>query len=272
MRLRRQCPAGAGTAGCTLPTPLGGGGPEACTPAVRKASPPDPCSGGRRIRESGRGHRLTQRQRHRPLRPRRGTDEALPAVHRSAGGFCRRHWPTQPSAAQVQTPKEKRKLTKRTVFACTMILLLIPVTLFTGFVYLENRKYYFIMLLVLLECLAPLFMNFEGRNPQAREVVVIAVLLEIGVAGRTLFFMLPNQARGGDHHCGRSSAGEWLPRGRMTMLVSNIMFGRAVDAVADVRHGLIGFLAGVLFARACCVAAGSLAVPVHSAPRDLAAS
>ncbi|MFR1974937.1 MAG: hypothetical protein ACLS3F_10420 [Oscillospiraceae bacterium] len=46
-------------------------------------------------------------------------------------------------------------------------------------------------LLVLLACMLPFFMVFEGRKPQARELVIIAVLCALGVAGRAAFFMLP---------------------------------------------------------------------------------
>ena len=53
----------------------------------------------------------------------------------------------------VQTPLEKRKLRKRTVTATLLILLLIPLTLFVGVYYFAGRKYYFISLLILLECM-----------------------------------------------------------------------------------------------------------------------
>ena len=62
----------------------------------------------------------------------------------------------------VQTPLEKRKLHKRTVIATLLILLLIPLTLFVGVYYFAGRKYYFISLLILLECMLPFFLIFEG--------------------------------------------------------------------------------------------------------------
>ena len=68
----------------------------------------------------------------------------------------------------IQTPVEKRKLQKRTVVATLLILLLIPLTLFIGAYYFDGRKYYFISLLILLECMLPFFLIFEGRKPQAR--------------------------------------------------------------------------------------------------------
>lgn len=44
---------------------------------------------------------------------------------------------------------------------------MIPLTLYIGVFYLDNKKYYFISLLVLLECMLPFFLIFEGRKPQA---------------------------------------------------------------------------------------------------------
>ena len=62
-----------------------------------------------------------------------------------------------------------------------------------------------IALLILLECMLPFFLVFEGRKPKARELVVIAVLCAIGVAGRAVFFMLPQfkPVMAIDHHCRR---------------------------------------------------------------------
>ena len=70
----------------------------------------------------------------------------------------------------------KKKLSKRTIAAAIMILLMIPVTIYIGNVYLYDQKYLFISLLVLLECMVPFFLVFEGRKPQARELILIAVL------------------------------------------------------------------------------------------------
>ena len=70
-----------------------------------------------------------------------------------------------PPVVPIQVPRERRRLPKRTVAAAVMILLLVPVTLFVGLFYLDNKKYYFISLLILLECMAPFFLLFEGRKP-----------------------------------------------------------------------------------------------------------
>ena len=55
-----------------------------------------------------------------------------------------------------------------------------------------DRKYTFVSILLLLEAMLPFALLFERRRPQARELVVIAVLCAIGVAGRAAFAMLPS--------------------------------------------------------------------------------
>lgn len=151
----------------------------------------------------------------------------------------------------LQTPTERRKLSARTMVATALILLMIPFTLFIGQFYLQGQKYYFISLLVLLECMLPFFLIFEGRKPQARELVVIAVLCAIAVAGRAAFFMLPQfkPVMALTIIAGVAFGGEaGFLVGAMTMLASNVMFGQGPWAPYQMFcMGIIGFLAGVLF-------------------------
>ena len=152
---------------------------------------------------------------------------------------------------QIQTPKEKRSLSKRTIAASVAILLFIPLTIFAGIFYLDDRQYNIVALLVLLECMLPFVLIFEGRKPKARELVTIAVLCAIGIAGRSLFFMLPQfkpvlaltiiagVAFGGE-------AGFLV--GAVTMLLSNMLFSQGPWTPWQMfAMGIIGFLAGVLF-------------------------
>lgn len=149
--------------------------------------------------------------------------------------------------------KEKKRLPKRTVAAAVMILLLIPLTLFIGINCFEGRGYYFTALIILIEAMLPFILIFEGRKPKARELVIIASLCAIGVAGRAALFMLPNfkpvmaltiiagAAFGGE-------AGFFV--GAVTMLVSNIMFSQGPWTPWQMfSMGIIGFLAGVLVNR-----------------------
>ena len=152
---------------------------------------------------------------------------------------------------QLQQPREKRKLTRRTLIAAVIILLLIPVTLFVGVFYLDNKKYYFIALLILLETMLPFFLIFEGRKPKARELVVIAVLCAIGVAGRAVFFMLPQfkPVMAMTIIAGVAFGGETgFLVGAMTMLASNMIYSQGMWTPWQMfAMGIIGFLAGVLF-------------------------
>jgi len=151
----------------------------------------------------------------------------------------------------AQVARDRRKLPKRTVAAAVMILLCIPLTIFIGVFYLGDRKYYFISLLVMLESMLPFFLVFEGRKPQARELVIIAVLCALGVAGRAIFSPLPQfkpvmaitiisaVAFGGE---------TGFLVGAVTMLVSNLLFTQGPWTPWQMfAMGVIGFLAGVLF-------------------------
>ena len=151
----------------------------------------------------------------------------------------------------VQTASSNRKLSKRSVIAAVMILLAIPLTIYVGIYFFGDRKYYFISLLIILESMLPFALIFESRKPQARELVIIAVLCAIGVAGRVAFFMLPQfkpviavviiagVAFGGE-------AGFLV--GAVTGFVSNMFFGQGpLTPWQMFAFGVIGFLAGILF-------------------------
>ena len=156
-----------------------------------------------------------------------------------------------PPPTLVQTPVEKRRLSKRTLTATVLILLCIPATLFIGCYYGGTQNYYLLSVLVMLECMLPFFMVFEGRRPQARELVVIAVLCALGVAGRAAFFMLPQfkPVMALTIIAGVAFGGETgFLVGAMTMLASNFLFSQGPWTPFQMfSMGIIGFLAGVLF-------------------------
>lgn len=145
----------------------------------------------------------------------------------------------------------RQKLPGRTRFAMALILLLIPLTLLAGEFWLDSRRYYAVSLLILLECMVPFFLAFEGRRPQARELVLIAVLCAVAVAGRMVFFMLPEfkpvialVALAGAAFGGETG----FLVGSVTMLASNMLFSQGPWTPWQMfAMGLIGFLSGVLF-------------------------
>ena len=151
----------------------------------------------------------------------------------------------------VQTPKAKRNLSKRTIAASVAILLFIPLTIFAGIFYMNDRQYNLVAILVLLECMLPFVLVFEGRKPKARELVTIAVLCAIGIAGRSLFFMLPQfkPILALTIIAGVAFGGETgFLVGAVTMLTSNMLFSQGPWTPWQMfAMGIIGFLAGVLF-------------------------
>lgn len=151
----------------------------------------------------------------------------------------------------VQQPQNSRKLTRRSIVAAFLILLAIPLTIYIGVFYLQDRKYYFISLLIILETMIPFCMVFERRKPQARELVIISVLCAIAVAGRAAFFMLPQFKPvvalviiAGV--CFGAETGFFV--GAITGFVSNFFFGQGPWTPWQMfAFGIIGFIAGILF-------------------------
>ncbi len=115
---------------------------------------------------------------------------------------------------------------------------------------LTVRRYYITGTLVIIELLVPFFMAFEGRKPQARELVVLAVMCAIAVSSRVVVplpnfkptfavIMLTGIAFGPE-------AG--FMTGAITALVSNFFVGQGPFTPWQMfAYGAGGMLAGFLF-------------------------
>ena len=170
-------------------------------------------------------------------------------------------WPGSRRASNTKVESEKRGMTpsaqsragvpKKTLTAALMILFLIPLTIFIGSRFFGDGKYYFISLLIILETILPFAYLFESRKPRARELVLLSVMCAIIVAGRAIFFMLPQVkpvialliiagvAFGAE-------AGFLL--GAVSGFVSNMFVGQGPWTPWQMfAFGVIGFLAGALF-------------------------
>ena len=75
-----------------------------------------------------------------------------------------------------------KKTTAATLLVC---LLLLPLTLFLGG-QLSGKSYYLTSTLMIAEMMLPFFLLFEGRRPQAREMVLLAVLCAIAIVSRVV--------------------------------------------------------------------------------------
>ena len=143
------------------------------------------------------------------------------------------------------------RLSLRTKVMLTLSLLAIPVTIWLGLKFGGGRKYMLTSLLIILETMLPFFLVFEGRSPQARELVILAVLSALAIGGRAVFFALPGfkpvaamviltgVAFGAE-------AGFLV--GAVTMLSSNVLFGQGPWTPWQMfAMGVLGLLAGILF-------------------------
>ncbi len=72
---------------------------------------------------------------------------------------------------------------KSNIAMLVVFFLLIPLTLFLG-TKLPGQSYYLTGTLIVIELMIPFFMAFEGRKPQARELVVISVLCALAIVAR----------------------------------------------------------------------------------------
>ena len=151
----------------------------------------------------------------------------------------------------LTAPKHKGKLSKRTIASMFLILILIPVTIWIGITLFDDRKYFVISLAIAVYCVLPFFLFFEGRKPQARELLTIAVLVAIAVAGRAAFFMVPSfkpvvAVTIISAVCFGAESGFLV--GALSMLSSNMLFGQGPWTPWQMfAAGIIGFLAGILF-------------------------
>lgn len=129
--------------------------------------------------------------------------------------------------------------------------LIIPLTLYFGSK-LSGRTYYVTSTLVIVELLVPFLLAFERRKPQARELVVIAVLSALAVASRAVIpiphfkptfaiIMLSGIAFGPE---------SGFLVGAITAFASNFFYGQGANTPWQMfGYGAGGMLAGFLFAK-----------------------
>ena len=152
--------------------------------------------------------------------------------------------PQQAAKAEPPSP--------RSVLLCLASVAVMGATVWFGpKIITGSRSYYIISLLLVAEALLPFFLLLEGRKPKARELVTIASLCALAVAGRAAFFMLPQfkpvaalvilsaMALGGE-------SGFLI--GALSMLLSNMIYGQgSYTPWQMLAMGLTGLLAAVLY-------------------------
>ena len=132
-----------------------------------------------------------------------------------------------------------------------VFFLLIPATLYIGTL-LPGRGYYITGTLIILELMVPFFMAFEGRKPQARQLVTIAVMCAIAIVARVAIpipnfkaifaiIMLSGIAFGPE---------SGFMVGAVSALASNFFYGQgAYTPWQMMAYGAGGMLAGLVFCK-----------------------
>lgn len=72
---------------------------------------------------------------------------------------------------------------KSNIITLVMFFFLIPITLYLGLI-INKRSYYIIGVIIIAELLIPLLLTFEKKKPQAKELVIIAVMCSLAIVGR----------------------------------------------------------------------------------------
>lgn len=143
------------------------------------------------------------------------------------------------------------KYSKRKIISILLIFILIPITIYIGFSLLKDRKYYFISTLILIYTIFSFALAFENRNPKSKELMMIATISAIGVAGRNLTFMIkPFTPIDAVTIISGISLGPHIGFliGAMIMFVSNFFFGQGPWTPWQMfALGTVGFISGIFY-------------------------
>lgn len=154
------------------------------------------------------------------------------------------------SILPVVSQKRRQSVSKRTFVSLGIVFLAILLVLVI-MPKLGSRNYLTASLLLLGLAMLPFFIVFENRKPQARELIILAVLIALAVAGRGAFFMLPQVKPVAAIVIITGIA--FGPEsgflvGCFTALVSNIFFSQGPWTPWQMfAFGMIGFIAGLLY-------------------------
>ena len=153
--------------------------------------------------------------------------------------------------AKVKEYVPSGKMGRKTKITLLLCILSVPIIIYFGLTYFDNRAYLFIGLLIIGVAMIPFFTAVEEKNPPARELILIAVMSAIAVVGRMAFFMIP-QFKPMTAVVIISGIGLGAQAGFLTgvvaAFVSNFFFGQGPWTPWQMFSlGIIGFLAGIIF-------------------------
>ncbi len=139
---------------------------------------------------------------------------------------------------------------KKKVLTICILLLAIPIVIFSGGFLFREKYYAWISLCVALLSCIPLFYCFEQKNNSAKELTVVAVMIALSVAGRFVFAWLPSFKPVtaitviAAIYIGKEAG---FAVGALSAVVSNFYFGQGPWTPFQMfSWGVIGFFAGLL--------------------------
>lgn len=131
-----------------------------------------------------------------------------------------------------------------------VLTVLVPAVVIAGAVLFSHRSYAWVSLCTALFICVPFFWRFERRRVPAAELVLVAVLVALAVAGRCLFAALPSVKPVAAIVIIAGmvlGAEDGFMVGAMTALLSNFYFGQGMwTPFQMLAWGIIGLLAGLL--------------------------
>ena len=158
--------------------------------------------------------------------------------------------PPQQDADAPPSPERKHSKNFYTLLSCLFLLVSVPLILWTGIRYFDDRRYYFISLCILGCALAASAIDFEGRRPRARELVLIAVMTGTAVLSRSALYMVPQfkPMTAMVIIAGISMGSRYgFATGALAAFISNFFFGQGPWTPWQMfAYGIIGFTAGLL--------------------------
>ena len=156
------------------------------------------------------------------------------------------------SVAEEKSVREPRRpLGRRSKWVIILSLLCVPLTVLAGMYLLDDSRYYLVSMLIILETLLPFILNFEGRKPKTRELVVIAVLVALGTVGRAICSFIPNVEPVAaivviSGICLGCESGFLV--GAVTAFVSNMLMGQGPWTPWQMLgFGLVGLVSGLVY-------------------------
>ena len=151
--------------------------------------------------------------------------------------------------AQIRQSKNKKKRTIIALLVGATLAVLALVSIHMT----STSSYYMFITIIIAAMTIPFFVNFERKGSQARELVMMSVIIALAVAGRAAFFMIPQVKPviaiviAGSFCMGPGSG---FIIGAMTAFVSNFLFGQGPwTPFQMIGMGMVGLVAGFIGAK-----------------------